>query len=149
LINKLLETALNAPLPDLESLRETLRTVVAPWVAELELQLDKARLGEVVLRLPVAPKHVHGGGVLCGQSMLAAADTAMILAVCTHLGEFKPMTTVQLQTSFLRPIPGDAGAAKVVARVLRMGRKLVFGEIEILDARGELAAHATTTYALV
>ena len=134
--------------PDLDALRETLRTVVAPWVAELQLQLDEARLGEVVLTLPVAPKHVHGGGVLCGQSMMAAADTAMILAVCTHLGGFKPMTTVQLQTSFLRPIPGDVGTAKVVARVLRMGRKLVFGEIEILDARGELAAHATTTYAL-
>lgn len=135
--------------PDLDALRETLRTVVAPWVAELQLQLDEARIGEVVLTLPVAPRHVHGGGVLCGQSMMAAADTAMILAVCTHLGGFKPMTTVQLQTSFLRPIPGDAGRAKLVARVLRMGRKLVFGEIEILDARGELAAHATTTYALV
>ena len=140
---------MNTAAPDLDALRETLRTVVAPWVAELQLQLDEARLGEVMLTLPVAPKHVHGGGVLCGQSLMAAADTAMILAICTHLGGFKPMTTVQLQTSFLRPIPGDAGAAKVVARVLRMGRKLVFGEIEILDARGELAAHATTTYALV
>ena len=140
---------MNTAAPDLDALRKTLRTVVAPWVAELQLQLDEARLGEVVLTLPVAPKHVHGGGVLCGQSMMAAADTAMILAVCTHLGGFKPMTTVQLQTSFLRPIPGDVGTAKVVARVLRMGRKLVFGEIEILDPRGELAAHATTTYALV
>ena len=53
--------------PDLDVLRETLRTVVAPWVAELELRLDEARLGEAVLTLPVAPKHVHGGGVLCGQ----------------------------------------------------------------------------------
>lgn len=140
---------MNTAAPDLDALREALRTVIAPWVAELQLQLDEARIGEVVLTLPVAPKHVHGGGVLCGQSMMAAADTAMILAVCTHLGGFKPMTTVQLQTSFLRPIPGDAGSARVVARVLRMGRKLVFGEIEILDARGELAAHATTTYALM
>jgi uncharacterized protein (TIGR00369 family) len=134
---------------DINALRGILGTVVAPWVAELELRLDEARPGEVVLTLPVSAKHVHGGGVLCGQSMMAAADTAMILAICTHLGSFKPMTTVQLQTSFLRPIPGDAGTARVVARVLRMGRKLVFGEIEILDARGELAAHATTTYALM
>jgi uncharacterized protein (TIGR00369 family) len=139
----------HTPAIDLDALRGILGSVVAPWVAELELQLQQASLGEVVLALPVAPKHVHGGGVLCGQSMMAAADTAMILAICTHLGGFKPMTTVQLQTSFLRPIPGDAGSARVVARVLRMGRKLVFGEIEILDARGELAAHATTTYALV
>jgi uncharacterized protein (TIGR00369 family) len=137
------------PAIDIDALRGILGTVVAPWVAELDLRLDEALLGEVRLTLPVAPKHVHGGGVLCGQSMMAAADTAMILAICTHLGEFKPMTTVQLQTSFLRPIPGDVGTARVVARVLRMGRKLVFGEIEILDARGELAAHATTTYALV
>jgi acyl-coenzyme A thioesterase PaaI-like protein len=46
-------------------------------------------------------------------------------------------------------IPIDAGAARVVARVLRMGRKIVFGEIHIADAQGELAAHATTTCALV
>ena len=140
---------MNSAVLDLQALRETLRSVVAPWVAELQLQLDEARVGEVVLTLPVAPRHVHGGGVLCGHAMMAAADTAMILAVCTHLGGFRPMTTVQLQTSFLRPIPGDGGTARVVARVLRMGRKLVFGEIEISDARGELAAHATTTYALV
>jgi uncharacterized protein (TIGR00369 family) len=138
-----------APAIDLDGLHGILASVVAPWVAELDLQLQQASLGEVVLVLPVAPRHVHGGGVLCGQSMMAAADTAMILAICTHLGRFQPMTTVQLQTSFLRPIPGDSGTARVVARVLRMGRKLVFGEIQILDARGELAAHATTTYALV
>jgi uncharacterized protein (TIGR00369 family) len=134
---------------DIDALRATLNTVVAPWVAELALRLDAARLGEVLLALPVAPKHVHGGGVLCGQSMMAAADTAMILAICTHLGSFKPMTTVQLQTSFLRPIPGDAGEARITARVLRMGRKLVFGEVLIHDPQGELAAHATTTYALL
>jgi uncharacterized protein (TIGR00369 family) len=138
-----------APPLDLTALRAILGTVVAPWVAELGLQLQQARPGEVELSLPVTAQHVHGGGVLCGQSMMAAADTAMILAVCTHLGGFKPMTTVQLQTSFLRPVPGDAGTARVIARVLRMGRKLVFGEVHISDARGELAAHATTTYAIL
>jgi uncharacterized protein (TIGR00369 family) len=81
--------------------------------------------------------------------MMAAADTAMVLAVMTKLGGFKPMTTVQLQTSFLRPISGGSGAARVVARVLRMGRNLVFGEIQVISADDELAAHATTTYALL
>ena len=92
---------------------------------------------------------MHAGGVLCGQTMMAAADTAMVLAVMTQLGGFKPMTTVQLQTSFLRPVAGDGGARASVARVLRMGRKLVFGEVQLLGADGELAAHATTTYALL
>ncbi len=80
---------------------------------------------------------------------MAAADTAMVLAVMTKLGGFKPMTTVQLQTSFLRQVAGTSGSARVVARVLRMGRSLVFGEVQILNADDELAAHATTTYALL
>ncbi len=134
---------------DIDMLHEALAHVFAPWVRELNLRVIEARSGEVILQLPVVPKHVHEGGLLCGQTMMAAADTAMVLAVMSKLGGFKPMTTVQLQTSFMRPIPGDIGQVRIEARVLRMGRSLVFGEIGILDARGELAAHATTTYALL
>jgi acyl-coenzyme A thioesterase PaaI-like protein len=56
---------------------------------------------------------------------------------------------VQLQTSFLRPVSGASGVARINARVLKMGRSVVFGEIQITDASDELAAHATTTYALL
>ena len=139
----------NASLADLSMLEDALANVFGPWVRELDLRVLDARAGEVTLALPVTGLHVHGGGVLCGQTMMAAADTAMVLAVMTRLGGFKPMTTVQLQTSFLRQVAGTSGTARVVARVLRMGRSLVFGEIQILNADDELAAHATTTYALL
>lgn len=134
---------------DVKMLEDALQGVFAPWVRELDLRVLEAAEGEVTLALPVASKHVHGGGVLCGQTMMAACDSAMVLAVMTKLGGFKPMTTVQLQTSFLRPVAGNAGTVRVVARVLRMGKSLVFGEIELLDEQGRLAAHATTTYALL
>jgi uncharacterized protein (TIGR00369 family) len=139
----------NASFADLEMLNSALTRVLAPWVRELDLRILEARSGEVTLALPVTAKHVHEGGVLCGQTMMAAADTAMILAVMTRLGGFKPMTTVQLQTSFMRQIAGTSGSARIVARVLRMGKSLVFGEIQVLNADDELAAHATTTYALL
>lgn len=134
---------------DVTMLDEALATMVAPWVRDLGLRVTSAQPGEVHLSLPVQPALVHGGGVLCGQAMMAAADTAMVLAVMTRLGSFKPMTTVQLQTSFLKPVAGDSGQATLLARVLRMGRSLVFGEILLHNAAGELAAHATTTYALL
>jgi len=139
----------NASFADIEMLQHALGHVFAPWVRELELRVLAARAGEVTLALPVTPLHVHAGGVLCGQTLMAACDTAMVLAVVTRLGSFKPMTTVQLQTSFMRPVAGHSGQARVVARVLRMGRSLVFGEVQVFDADGELAAHATTTYALL
>jgi uncharacterized protein (TIGR00369 family) len=139
----------NASFADVEMLNAALGHLFAPWVRELDLRVLEARSGEVTLALPVTAKHVHEGGVLCGQTMMAAADTAMVLAVMTRLGGFKPMTTVQLQTSFLRPISGQSGAARVVARVLRMGKTLAFGEMQIISADDDLAAHATTTYALL
>ena len=134
---------------DLEMLQAALGHVFAEWVRELDLRVLEARAGEVTLVMPITRAHVHEGGVLCGQSMMAAADTAMVLAVMTKLGGFKPMTTVQLQTSFLRPVSGSSGVVRIVARVLRMGKSLVFGEIQIISADDELAAHATTTYALL
>lgn len=134
---------------DTEMLEQALSHVFAPWVRELGLRVLKARAGEVTLALPVAARHVHAGGVLCGQTVMAACDTAMVLAAMTRLGGFRPMTTVQLQTSFLRPIPGQSGTARLVARVLRMGKTLVFGEIQVFGADDQLAAHATTTYALL
>jgi uncharacterized protein (TIGR00369 family) len=124
-------------------------SVVSPWVLEMGLVVLSARPGEVVLQLPVKPALVHGGGVLCGQAIMAAADTAMVLAVMSQLGQFKPMTTVQLQTSFLKGVPGDSTHAQLTARILRMGRNLVFGEVLVHTAKGDLGAHATTTYALL
>jgi uncharacterized protein (TIGR00369 family) len=139
----------SASFADTEMLQAALAHVFAPWVRELDLRVLEARAGEVTLALPITARHVQEDGVLCGQTMMAACDTAMVLAVMTRLGGFKPMTTVQLQTSFLRPISGQSGAARVVARVLRMGRHLVFGEIQVISADDDLAAHATTTCALL
>ena len=139
---------------DTAFLEDALVNVFAEWVRLLELRLLEARPGEVVLALPVTARHVHAGNVMSGQTLMAAADTAMVLAVMSQLGEFRPMTTVQMNTSFLRPVAADAGSARVTARVLRMGKSLVFGEVHIHvpDAKRDedvLAAHATTTYALL
>ena len=112
--------------------------LAADYTRRLGLHIDEVAPGRVVLTLPVTAELVHGGGVLCGQAILAAADTAMLLAMIAQLGEFRPMTTVQLQASFLRPVPKGASAVSIVATVLRFK-----------TPDGKLAAHATTTYALV
>jgi len=136
-----------ADLPEL--LNATLEQVAAPWIRALGLRVAEATPERTVLELPVSPDVVHGGGVLCGQAMLAAADTAMVLAVTAAEGAFRPMTTVQLQTSFLRPVPAETPHLQVVCTVLRRGKTLAFGEIELSTPDGRLAAHATTTYALL
>ena len=128
-------------------LQETIPKIFAPWITAMGFEVLKAAKGQVELKLPVKPEFVHIGGVMCGQAAMAAADTAMVLAMMMELAEFRPMTTVQLQTSFLRPISG--GHCVVTAKVLRSGRSLAFGTIDIVSADGKLAVQATTTYALL
>jgi len=134
---------------DIATLQKTLDEIAAEYVRRLNLRIEAIDEEAVTLSLPVAPGLVHGGGVLCGQAIMSAADTAMLVAMIARMGSFKPMTTVQLQTSFLRPVPKEAASVTVVARVLRLGKTLSYGEVEFLAPDGKIAAHATTTYALI
>jgi acyl-coenzyme A thioesterase PaaI-like protein len=59
------------------------------------------------------------------------------------------MTTVQLQTSFVRPVPTGIDYVVIVATVLRRGKNLSFGAVDFRTPDGKLAAHATTTYSLM
>ncbi len=130
-----------------ESLQALLSAWFAPWVQALGLQVESFSDGEVTLRLPQSTELARVGGMLCGQAMMSAADTAMVLAIVTQLGE-RPMTTVQQNTSFLKPISGQD--ARVTARVVRAGKNLVFGEIDICGANdGRSVCRASTTCALL
>jgi len=128
-------------------LQAAIPAIFAPWIAAMDFEVLDAGAGEVRLRLPVKRDYVHVGGVMCGQAAMAAADTAMVLAMMAELGEFRPMTTVQLNTSFLRPVSADH--CLVTAKVLRSGKSLAFGTIDIANPDGRLAVQATTTYALL
>lgn len=131
-----------------EALQQLLADWFAPWVQDLGLRVESLADGEVTLRLPFSERLARIGGMVCGQAMMSAADTAMVLAIVTRLGTSQPMTTVQLNTSFLKPLSGQDGL--VTARIVRAGKSLVFGEIDIVSAGdGKSVCRASTTYALL
>ncbi|MCX4163717.1 MULTISPECIES: PaaI family thioesterase [Paraburkholderia] len=132
---------------DETAIRELLDRVLAPWVKTLSLTSVAVDDQSATMRLPFSGELRHSGGVICGQVFMAAADTVMIVAISAALGGFKPMTTVSLNISFMRAV--RKGDVLITARVLRMGRNLVFGEVELFDEDGKMAVHATTTYALL
>ena len=133
---------------DTHTLQAALPAYFAPWVQALGLTVEGSAEGTVTLRLPQNDQLSRTGGMLCGQAMMAAADTAMVLALIRHFGEFRPCTTVQMNTSFLKPLSNQD--ALVEARVIRAGKSLAFGEIDIRGADdGKSVCRATTTYALL
>lgn len=133
---------------DRDTLQGALPEYFAPWVQDLGLAVEAFDADSVTLRLPQDAKLSRVGGMLCGQAMMAAADTAMVLALINQFGAFRPCTTVQMNTSFLKPLANQD--ALVQARVVRAGKTLAFGEIDIRGAEdGKSACRATTTYALL
>jgi uncharacterized protein (TIGR00369 family) len=133
---------------DRATLQGALPEYFAPWVQALGLQVEAFDADSVTLRLPQNAQLSRVGDMLCGQAMMAAADTAMVLALINQFGGFRPCTTVQMNTSFLKPLSGQD--ALVQARIVRAGKTLAFGEIDIRGAvDGRSACRASTTYALL
>ena len=120
----------------------------AAWVQDLALSVESVAIGAAVLRMPYSERLVRVGGTFSGQALMSAADTAMVIALAGSFGEFKPVTTVSQNVTFMRPIAQQD--VLVEARVIRLGRTLAFGEITLRGAKDDrVAAHATTTYAIL
>jgi uncharacterized protein (TIGR00369 family) len=133
---------------DKEILQSALAEYFAPWVQALGLKVESFDADSISLRLPRNAELSRVGDMLCGQAMMAAADTAMVLALINQSGQFRPCTTVQMNTSFLKPLSNQD--AMVQARVLRAGKSLAFGEIDIRGADdSKSVCRASVTYALL
>ncbi len=120
----------------------------APWVQDLNISFDKVEEGFAVLRVPPSD-HLHRvGGTVCGQAIMALADTSMVFAIAAYSGELVPMTTVNQTSSFLRP----AADADLVAeaRIIKRGKAILYGEVNLHTGVPEKPiAHATSTYMLL
>ncbi|MET9635422.1 PaaI family thioesterase [Streptomyces virginiae] len=120
----------------------------APWVLALGLTVQETGDRHAVLRLPWSEALARDGGGLCGQAMMAAADTATVIAISAARGGYGPMTTVQQSTSFQRPVV-DADVL-VHVRVTKLGKRMAFADITLTpDGADEPAVTASTVYALL
>jgi uncharacterized protein (TIGR00369 family) len=120
----------------------------APWVLELGLTVVVLDEDRATLRLPWSERLAREGGALSGQALMAAADTATVIAVSAARGGYVPMTTVQQSTSFQRAVTGSDVLVEAV--LTKLGRRTAFADITMtVEATGDLAARASTVYALL
>ena len=131
---------------DVDAAQALLDEVTAPWVRELGLRVVEIGPMRSRFHLPFGAALPRDAGMICGQAIVAAADTAMIAAVTAAIGGYAPITTVDIASRFLRPLGAEGGDFTV--DILKAGRRLVVGRITITDrASGKLAADLSSTYA--
>jgi uncharacterized protein (TIGR00369 family) len=122
--------------------RRVLGEVFAPWVQDLNLSVegfDFAPPGGsadwqpgAILRLPFSERLCRNGGIVSGQALMAFADTAMVIANVAANRGYRPMTTVDQTTHFMRAVTNSDVLAD--ARVVRLGRTMSFGRVTLLGA---------------
>ena len=122
--------------------RRVLGEVFAPWVLDLDLSIEAFDFNApqggaadwqpgAILRLPFSERLCRNGGTICGQALMAFADTSMVIANLAANRGYRPMTTVDQTTHFMRAATSDVLAD---ARVVRLGRTMSFGRVMLLGA---------------
>ncbi|WP_024512633.1 PaaI family thioesterase [Bradyrhizobium sp. ARR65] len=123
--------------------RRVLTDVFAPWVQDLGLSVEaldheppKDAASDwqpgAILRMAFSERLCRHGGVVCGQALMALADTAMVIAILAANRGYRPMTTVDQTTHFMRAVASSDVLAD--ARVVRLGRTMSFGRVTLLSA---------------
>jgi len=123
--------------------KRVLGEVFAPWVKDLNLSIEDFDFTPppggsadwqpgAILRLPFSERLCRNGGTVCGQALMAFADTSMVLANLAANRGYRPMTTVDQTTHFMRAVTASDVLAD--ARVVRLGRTMSFGRVTLLGA---------------
>ena len=123
--------------------RRVLAEVFAPWVLDLNLSIEQFEIAPppggsadwqpgAILRLPFSQRLCRNDGVVSGQALMAFADTAMVIANVAANRGFRPMTTVDQTTHFMRA--ATASDVLADARVVRLGRTMSFGRVTLTSA---------------
>lgn len=122
-------------------IRETI-----PLTRVMPFSVEALGWGTATIRLRFSDEQLRAGGTINGPTMMTLADTALYAAVLTRIGMEPLAVTSDLSIHFLRK--PEARDLVGTARLLRVGRRIAVGTIEISSADGPLVAHATGAYAL-
>jgi len=132
---------------DLAATEAELRRVLdqVPFTRAYGFLLHAIAPGQCTLDVPFQPIFERPGGIVGGQVFMAAADVAMWLAIKTRLGSADESVTATMTSAFLDAARHEP--FRCTARVVKLGRRLVYGVAESVSSEGRLLTHHSLTYA--
>ncbi len=120
-----------------------------PWVGMLGFEVETIGRGNCRVRLPPRVEFLRPGGTVSGPALMSLADYGMYVAVLSAIGRVEQAVTTNLTCNFLRrPKPG---AVVADCRLIKLGRRLAYGEVSLYSEGEEDAgpvAHVTATYSI-
>ena len=123
-----------------------------PRPAMLELlgiRLTEVDEGRVVFTATAEERFYNGTGVAHGGFAASLLDTALGCAINSTMPVGTRFTTLELKINLTRPLTREVGPLRCEAKVVHVGGRTATSEGRIVDAKGKLYAHGTTTCIVV
>ncbi len=136
---------MNTPVVSIEELNDIL--AATPFLKPYGFTVKACVPGECTVLVPFMHSLERPGGLVSGMMLMGAADVAMWLAIMTLRGTAERWVTSDMKTAFLRSAREEDIAC--VARVLKPGKRSMYGTAECHGAASGLVAHHVLTYAKV
>lgn len=114
-------------------------------VALLGLRLVEVEEGRVVFAGTATNRFYNGWGVAHGGFAATMLDSALGCAINTLMPAGRSFTTLELKVNYTRPITQEVGELRCEGRAIHVGKRTATSEARIVDAKGKLYAHGTTT----
>src|SRR6478752_3727599 len=116
-----------------------------PIMQNVEPFDSTAETGHVVFHSVPGFRHYNPIGSVHGGYAAILLDSAMGLAIHTALPAGTGYSTLEFKVSFIKGLTKDTGPVRTEGKVLHVGKRAATAEARIVDAKGRLLAHATTT----
>jgi len=121
------------------------RLAASPALQWLRPSLDELDLDYAVVKLPYREEITNGSGTVHGGVLAALADTAVAFALSTNFDGKMGFATSDMTIHFLRRARGDVWAR---ARIVKKGRRVNVGDVEIVDGQGRAVARVLASFLL-
>jgi uncharacterized protein (TIGR00369 family) len=126
----------------LEALTERIRS--SPFHRWAGMELVSVGQGKAELAMDLLDHHFNPQRIVHGGVISAMADTSIGLALRSDLPAGHTHRTAQLNVHFLAKGEGNRLVGR--GRTLHLGKRMGYGEAEVLDGQGRLLARATATF---
>ena len=121
------------------------RLPTPPIMKTLSFSLTEIGDGLAVFEGDAGPHLLNPLGIVHGGWALTLIDSAAGCAAHTLVPIGSSYTTIETKANFSRPITKDTGRVSAEGHAIGRGRRIISCEARIVDAKGRLLAHGSST----
>lgn len=116
------------------------------FVRQMGIRISRLGSGQATLVVDTRPEHLQPQGAVHGGVIATLADTAVAMALFTLVPPMTQMATVEMSINYLTPHRG--GRLRAEASILRKGKRVAVGEVDVWNSARQRVAKALVTYSI-